>query len=313
MKLHYLLFAGALALAACGGEQTAAPADDAADPVVEDAGNEQPSENVETGPSAEERLDAVLAAQSDETKARYQYRNPKETLQFFGVEPGMTVVDSLPGVPGWYAPILISYLGAEGRLIGADYSMDMWPLFGGFATEEWIENRRNWQADYVASAEELRGDDSASVSAFVYGSAPEELAGTVDVVLMIRAAHHLHRFEDDGGFFTEALGEVQSILKPGGVVGVVQHRAPDGNSDEWADGSAGYVKQDAIVAAFEAAGFEFVEASEINANPNDQPTEEDIVWRLPPTLGASEEDPELRAQMEAIGESDRMTLKFRKP
>ncbi|NLG75036.1 MAG: methyltransferase, partial [Xanthomonadaceae bacterium] len=78
-------------------------------------------------------------------------------------------------------------------------------------------------------------------------------------------------------------------------------------------GDAGYVKQSAVVAAFEKAGFELIGSSEINANPKDQPTEEDVVWRLPPTLATSRDDPELRKQMEAIGESDRMTLKFRKP
>ncbi|MEQ1932110.1 MAG: hypothetical protein ABL957_16480, partial [Parvularculaceae bacterium] len=77
--------------------------------------------------------------------------------------------------------------------------------------------------------------------------------------------------------------------------------------DAWAGGENGYLKQDAVIAAFTAAGFEFVEASEINANPKDQPTENDFVWRLPPTLATSGANPELKAQMEAIGESDRMT------
>ncbi|MEL7486706.1 MAG: methyltransferase, partial [Pseudomonadota bacterium] len=111
----------------------------------------------------------------------------------------------------------------------------------------------------------------------------------------------------------KALADTMTVLKPGGVVGVVQHRGPETNDDVWAEGDNGYLKQSQVVAAFEAAGFELVEASEINANPADIPSNEEVVWRLPPALGTSREDPALRAQMEQIGESDRMTLKFRKP
>ena len=102
------------------------------------------------------------------------------------------------------------------------------------------------------------------------------------------------------------------MLKDGGLVGVVQHRAPESASDEWANGSRGYLKQSAVIAMFEDAGFQLVARSEINANPKDQPGEEDIVWRLPPSLRTSQENPELREAMLAIGESDRMTLLFRK-
>ena len=103
------------------------------------------------------------------------------------------------------------------------------------------------------------------------------------------------------------------MLKPGGIVGVEQHRAPEGQSDASTKGDRGYVKQSAVIAAFQKAGFELVEQSEINANPKDQPSESDIVWRLPPTLATSKDNPEQKAQMESIGETDRMTLKFRKP
>ncbi|WP_425409154.1 class I SAM-dependent methyltransferase [Hyphococcus sp.] len=262
--------------------------------------------------AASESLDAILDSQPDDVKARYQYRHPKETLEFFGVEPGMTVVDSLPGEPGWYGNILIPYLGAEGKLIGADYSTEMWPLFTNFATPEFLENRQTWSEQFITAAQDVAGEDGPQIDAFVYGSAPERLAGTADVVLMMRAAHHFNRLED-GRFFTEALDDINMILKPGGIVGVVQHRAPEDTPDEWAIGDAGYVKQTQIVSVFENAGFELVDESEINANPNDQPTTDDIVWRLPPSLATSGDNPELRAEMQAIGESDRMTLKFRKP
>ncbi|WDI31444.1 hypothetical protein PUV54_15950 [Hyphococcus flavus] len=313
--MKYLLTsAAALALAACGQQSgsTTESSDSNTSEMTSETEVVETNDEASDAMTASEKLDAVLAAQSDDVKARYQYRNPKETLEFFGVEPGMTVVDSLPGEPGWYGNILIPYLGEDGKIIGADYSMEMWPLFTNFATEEFLENRRSWADQYVAAAEAAAGENGPAVDAFVFGSAPESMAGTVDVVLMMRAAHHFNRLEE-GRFFTEALADINMVLKPGGIVGVVQHRASEDSPDEWAIGNAGYVKQSQVVSVFENAGFELVDSSEINANPADQPTTDDIVWRLPPSLGTSRDNPELRAEMEAIGESDRMTLKFRKP
>lgn len=310
---YLMLGAAALALAACSQETSStSDADEHAnsaetETMVADDEAMEPGDEM----SASERLDAVLDAQSDEAKARYEYRHPKETLEFFGVEPGMTVVDTLPGNP-WYSGILIDYLGPDGTVVGADYSAEMWTKFGDFSPPP--EEKANWAADWAAEAESWRDDDSdANVAAFAYGSVPEDMAGTVDVVLQMRSLHHFNRLEGDGGYMTSALADMMTLLKPGGVVGVVQHRAPESNSDEWAKGDNGYLKQSQVIAAFEGAGFELVEASEINANPKDQPTEEDFVWRLPPTLATSAEDEALRAQMMEIGESDRMTLKFRKP
>ncbi len=295
MKTQLLVATAALALFACSKE----PAPPAAAP--------EPAAAAE--PTAAERLDAVLAAQPEAEKARYPHRHPKETLMFFGVEPGMTVVDTLPG-DVWYTGILLDYLGPNGKVIAADYSAEMWTKFGDYSPDP--KTKENWPADYVATAQTKRGADDAQIAAFQYGSVPDDLAGTADVVLLVRAIHHFTRMESKGGYLTQALADINKLLKPDGVVGVVAHRAPESSSDAWALGDAGYVKQSAIVAAFEKAGFELVEASEINANPNDQPTEKDFVWRLPPTLATSQGNAELKAQMEAIGESDRMTLKFRK-
>ncbi len=260
-------------------------------------------------PTASEKLDAVLAAQPDADKARYPQRHPRETLQFFGVEPGMTVVDTLPG-DVWYTGILLDYLGPDGTVIAADYSAQMWSLFGDYSPDP--KEKANWPADYVAKMDAKRGADDAKIAAFQYGSVPDDMAGTADIVLLIRALHHFTRMEGKGGYLTQALADIDKVLKPDGIVGVVAHRAPESSPDAWALGDAGYIKQSAVVAAFEKAGFELVEASETNANPKDQPTEKDFVWRLPPTLATSQDNAELKAQMEAIGESDRMTLKFRK-
>lgn len=258
------------------------------------------------------RLDAVLSAQPADVQARYEWRHPKETLEFFGVAPGMTVVDTLPGEV-WYAGILADYLGPDGEVVGADYSPEMWKLFGGFVNEEFLARKATWANDWVAGSAKWAPAEGAKISAFAYGAVPERLRGKVDVLLLVRAMHHFNRFEDEGGWRTAALEDVMAVLKPGGIVGVVQHRAPEGNSDQWAEGDNGYLKQSQVIAAFDAAGFEFVGSSEVNANPADHPTESDVVWRLPPSLATSRNDPALRARMEAVGESDRMTLKFRKP
>ena len=217
----------------------------------------------------------------------------------------MTVVDVLPGEPGWYGEILVPYLGPDGVLIGADYSIDLWSKFGGrYSSEEFLKGKESFVSDYIASVDGVRDEEGAQGAAFQLGSLPDSLKGTADVVLMMRAAHHFNRIED-GAYFGEALADIKDVLKPGGVVGVVQHRAQEDMPDDWAIGNAGYVKQSRIVAVFEDAGFELVEASEINANPADRPTTEDVVWRLPPSNDSE--------AAKAIGESDRMTLKFRKP
>ena len=296
MRRHLLVGAAALALFGCSKE---APAPEEAQPSATDTAQ----------PSASEKLDAVLAAQPEADKARYAARHPKETLEFFGVQPGMTVVDTLPG-DVWYSGILLDYLGPQGKVIAADYSPEMWTQFGEYSPKP--EEKAKWTTDFAAKLEAKRGEDDAAVSAVHYGSIPDDLAGTADVVLVVRAIHHFMRLEDKG-YLTQALEDMKKVLKPGGIVGVVAHRAPEQSADAWAKGDSGYVKQSEVVAAFEKAGFELVEASEINANPKDQPTEKDFVWRLPPTLATSQNDPELKAQMEAIGETDRMTLKFRKP
>lgn len=255
-------------------------------------------------------LDSVLEALPEAAKARFEYRHPKETIEFFGIAPGMTVVDTLPGEV-WYTGILLDYLGSEGKVIGADYSIPMWQLFGPNAPKPGV--KENWTNDFLARAAAWRDEDDAQLGAVQYGNVPDELAGTADVVLLVRAIHHMMRFENQGGHLTQALADINKLLKPGGIVGVVAHRAPESSPDEWATGDNGYVKQSAVIDAFTRAGFELVAQSEINANPNDQPTTEETVWRLPPRLSTSKDDAELRAKYEAIGESDRMTLKFRKP
>ncbi len=306
-NLRYLMIgAAALALMACGSEPKVSEVD------IVTASTEADVETMSSDEAGKEilSLDAVLDMQDDAAKARFSARNPKATLEYFGIEPGMTVAEVLPG-GGWYSKILLPYLGDEGKLIGVDYSVDMWSNFGGFANEEFLENRKTWSDTWSSDALAWRGGTQADVSAFAFGSLPGDMKGTVDAVLLFRSLHHLNRF--GGKFWDEAIQDIRDLLKSGGIVGIVQHRSPEANPDTWASGDNGYLKQSFVIAKFEEAGFELAaDPSQINANAKDVPTAEDMVWRLPPTLGTSRDDLELKAKMEAIGESDRMTLVFRK-
>jgi len=313
-----------LGLAACqqSDETPAAPepevSESAADPVVEAEASEEVDRVIEEAAVPEAsassvRLAAILASQPEETQARYGARNPQATLEFFGIEPGMTVVEALPS-GGWYSKILIPYLGSEGTLIGANYPINLFEQFG-FATPEFMESIANWPETFPVEASDWCETDCAAVGGFWMGALPESMQGTADAVLFIRALHNMARFQNDGvdEFLDMAMADAFAALKPGGVLGIVQHEISEDVSDESATGAGGYLKRSFVVAQAEAAGFVLEEASDINANPMDQAGEGDIVWRLPPSLGTSREDPELRAEMEAIGESNRMTLRFRKP
>ena len=304
MTFKSIILAGAaLTLAACsgGGEDVKKSAADMADKAKAEMGMKADSAKLAT----------ILAAQPEKTKARYDARNPQATLEFFGIAPGMTVVEALPG-GGWYSKILIPYLGNEGHLVGVDYSIDMWPEFGGFATPEFVEKKKTWAAEWVEGAQAWRAGSKGEISAFAFGARDAAMDGKADAVLFIRALHNLSRFEDEGGYMTEALADTYALLKPGGIVGVVQHQGPEGNDDKWAEGDNGYLKKSDVIAKFKAAGFELVKESAVNENPKDIPSNEDIVWRLPQSLATSRDDAELRAKMEAIGESNRMTLLFKK-
>ena len=256
-------------------------------------------------------LATVLDAQPDEVRARYEYRHPAETLTFFGIKPGMTVVEALPG-GGWYSKILLPYLGEGGKLVGADYNPTLYANFS-FMTPERLKAKETWVADWTADARGWAEGSGADVGAYVFGELPEAMHGTADAALFIRAFHNLARFNSDGGHLDTAIQNTWDILKPGGVVGIVQHEARAEMPDAWADGSRGYLKQSFIIEQLEKAGFELVGSSDVNTNAKDQPTEDDIVWRLPPSLSTSRENPELAAKLREVGESNRMTLLFRKP
>lgn len=269
------------------------------------------AKHTENPSGASLKLQAILAAQPDEHKARHTYRHPQETLDFFGIQPGMTLVEYLPS-GGWYSQFLSPYLGADGTLVGIDYSMNMWPHFS-WVSEQFLSRRTAWPKEWSEKVQNWGGDSAPEAIATTVSTADKSLYGQADAALFIRALHNLARFEHKGGYLTEALNLTYALLKPGGIVGVVQHQAPETHSDEWANGSKGYLKKSFVVEVFTNAGFELVAESDINQNPNDKPTEDDMVWRLPPSLSGSTEGSETQAEYIAIGESNRMTLLFKKP
>ncbi|MEL7297393.1 MAG: methyltransferase domain-containing protein [Pseudomonadota bacterium] len=234
--------------------------------------------------------------------ARDAYRHPAETLRFFGLKPDMTVAEYGPG-GGWYTRILAPYLADKGVYIGVGADVER---YHAGADAERNAKRKLFPETFPGRVEEWTGVSGDNILAVEVDEAPESVAGTVDAVLTFRGFHGLAR----KNMTDETLKHFYSMLKPGGVVGIVQHRAPEDDAYAATRGHRGYLKQSEVIAMFEMNGFELVSTSEINANPKDSADWEKGVWTLPPTLTRGDED---KDKYLAIGESDRMTLLFRKP
>ncbi len=265
----------------------------------------------DTKKAQKDRLQSIASTLPAEHQARHIYRNPVKTLSFFGIQPGDTVVEILPG-GGWYSQILAPYLGSEGRLIGVDYSFDMFPLFGGFATPEFLAKRKVWPQEWTAKAQNWSGNTGFKAEAYTFSTLPSNLTGQADAVLFIRALHNLARFEEQGDYLTQAITETHRMLKPGGIVGIVQHAMSEDKPDAWATGSLGYLKHSFLMKTMEDAGFDFVAETNVNQNPKDDVQEGEYVWRLPPSSRAANATEAQKAKYKAIGESNRVTLLFRK-
>lgn len=219
------------------------------------------------------------------------YRHPVETLAFFGVREDSTVVEILPGSGGYYMEILAPYLKAKGRYVAANRDELAPP---------------NYLADHQKLLERLRAEPGlyGQVSVTKFNADRHEIAppGSADFVLTFRNLHNwLERNELDG-----ALRAFHKALKPGGVLGVVDHRGRRELSQE-AQMKTGYVREDVAIALIEQAGFRFAGSSEVNANPKDTKDHPEGVWTLPPTYRLKDQD---RGKYAAIGESDRFTLRF---
>ncbi len=262
-----------------------------------------PATAIAVGPDAvtETALDAAIAGEhrSEQNRARDRYRHPKETLAFFGFRSDMTVVEVWPG-GGWYTEILAPALRERGKLYAAQYSVN--PPFG--------YQRRYFGAflDKLGSNPDVYRDVVVTHLATPYEL---EIAprGSADMVVTFRNVHNW--FAEGYGEHAAELGfrAMFDALKPGGVLGIVDHRWPDsGNEDPGAEN--GYISEERTISLAEQAGFRLAERSDINRNPRDTHDHPEGVWTLPPSLALGEQD---KARYLAIGESDRYTLKFVKP
>ena len=300
-QLLQLAIASALALtlAACGNdqadEQAAAPVETPAvpAPVVPEA--------VPAAAPAESNLEAVIAGEhrSAENRARDQWRHPAETLAFFGLQPTHTVVEITPGGGGWYAEILAPALREQGRYVAV--VMDPTKVANERAAGYYTEQNQKLRDKFAGNAE-LYGQATVvevDPAAPVLGE-----PGSADLVLTFRNVHNWIQGNNAEAMFKGFF----DVLKPGGTLGVVEHRAAEGAT---AAADSGYMTEQSVIDLATAAGFELAEKSEINANPADTRDHPNGVWTLPPSRQTPEGED--AAKYDAIGESDRMTLKFVKP
>ena len=237
-----------------------------------------------------ERL-ATSPHRSARNVARDGARHPVEVLKFFGVQPHHTVVEILPGSAGYYMEILAPYLKEKGRYIAADRD--------DTAAPQYLADRERLLARLKAEPALYGGVVVTQFNADRHDIAPP---GSADLVLTFRNLHNwLERGELEG-----ALRAFHRALKPGGVLGVVDHRGRTSLTQE-AQMKTGYVREDVAIARIEQAGFRLAAKSEMNANPRDTKDHPAGVWTLPPSYRLQDRD---RAKYQAIGESDRFTLKF---
>ena len=244
----------------------------------------------------DEHLKAVIAAEERpaDQKARDPYRHPYETLRFFGIRDDMTVVEIYPGA-GWYTQILAPYLKDKGKLIVALYDRNT------ETQQEWMAGYNRKFLDHFLDKPDLYGKIEVvdMVPPNRVDLAPPD---SVDMILDFRNAHNWIELGGDA----VATGWFRS-LKKGGILGIIEHRQAE---DKPEDTSTGYVHQKRIVDLMQKHGFVLEATSEINSNPKDTKDHPEGVWTLPPTLALGKEK---SAKYLAIGESDRMTLKFIKP
>ncbi|MDB5685724.1 MAG: methyltransferase-like protein [Rhizorhabdus sp.] len=223
---------------------------------------------------------------SEANRARDAYRHPAETLAFFDVHPGQTVAEFYPG-GGWYTEVLAPVLKDKGRYVAIPPASEK----GLAAFNKMAEEKKAWIGTPL-------------VAPFSATAASTIAPGSVDRVLTFRNVHNLIMAGD--ATVAKAFGDFHAALKPGGILGVVDHRLPE-DKDSALEKSSGYIKKSTVIRYAEAAGFKYVGESPVNANPKDTHDWPEGVWTLPPTYQLGDVD---RAKYAAVGESDRFTLKF---
>ncbi len=280
------------ALSACSKQETTAQA-----PAAE-----------QTAPAAEDLLAASVNSdsRSAEDKARDQFRHPQEALAFWGLQPGMTILEVQPG-GGWWTEILAPYA----RATGGKYYATAADLDNPELSEGSRKARAEFEARFAAKPEVY-----GQVQLVNFGPKSKPLPeNTFDFALSARSVHGWM----GSGITEKVLKDLHAALKPGGILAIEQHRANPGEQDPKA--ASGYVTEAYVIEQAQKVGFELVDRSEINANASDTKDHPFGVWTLPPTKrtrpyseGPDAHDPKFdRTKYDAIGESDRMTLKFRKP
>ncbi|HEY0180037.1 MAG TPA: methyltransferase [Dokdonella sp.] len=283
----------ALALAACGSNDAPPPQAAATAPADQPAAPPPPAS---ASDAFSAKLDRILAGdwRSAANKARDVYRHPKQTLEFFGVKPGDTLIEITPG-GGWYAEILAPLLKGSGTYVAAVEKPSK-------PEGEAAGDRSGLAAKFAADPERY---GEAKTVEFDPKAPSLGAPGSADVVVTFRNVHNWVMADTAPAMFKAFF----DVLKPGGTLGVVDHRAVAG-ADLDQIKNTGYLPQDYVVKLATDAGFKLAAQSEINANPKDTKDYPKGVWTLPPTLALKDQD---RDKYLAIGESDRMTLKFVKP
>jgi predicted methyltransferase len=261
------------------------------------AGEAMPVSAAASG-SSDLRAAVVSPARPEVERARDVYRHPEETLAFFGLRPDMSVLELSPG-EGWYTAILAPILAQQGKLRVTNGDPNGPPVSGATKRAKALLERFAASPSTFGKVEPVIVDWKAQ--------SPLGPDGSVDMVLTFRSVHNWV----EAGTFDAVLAGVFKVLKPGGVFGVVEHRAAAGvSSDTKLISDTGYVPESFVLEHAAAAGFRLAARSEINANPRDTKDYPKGVWTLPPTYGLGDKD---HARYAAIGESDRMTLRFQKP
>lgn len=297
------LLALAIALGACGESETPPPTPPAdAPPAASAAQTPAPTVAGEGEVKGfESQLQSILAMahRSEANKARDVYRHPAETLSFFGLTDNQTVIEITPG-GGWYTEILAPLLREKGKYVAA--------INDPAAVEQ--ERAKEYYTKQNASFEEklkLNPElyDKAEVKLFDIKAPSFGEPASADMVLTFRNVHNWMGQGAEAAMFKGFF----EVLKPGGKLGITEHRAAPG-TDAKESAKSGYLAESVVIELAKAAGFELVAQSEINANPLDTKDYEGGVWTLPPSLRLGEQDKEKYLK---IGESDRMTLLFKKP
>lgn len=244
-----------------------------------------------------EQLSAAINHPSREKdRVRDPYRHPLETLAFFHVGPEMKVGEYAPGGE-WYSRLLGHYLGGEGQLVGLFFN----PVL--FSTDPARQQGvRDAAAKFPQDVASFTGLPAERFAGMTMETIPAEQKGTFDRILIIRMMHNIMRWN----FADSEIKAMRELLKDDGLIGIVQHRAKPDAPWSYANGTKGYVREQDIIDFMRINGFELVAASEINANPKDTADHKEGVWEMPPTLATKRED------LKGLGESDRMTLLFKK-